>query len=53
VTVDGHDVSVKRAAGRTKVEFDDAAAAAGHLGLPVRTVLRLAESGEESPPPTG
>jgi len=53
VTVDGHDVSVKRAAGRTKVEFDDAAAAAGHLGLPVRTVLRLAESCEESTPPTG
>ena len=53
VTVDDQDVSVKRAAGRTKVEFDDAAAAAGHLGLPVRTVLRLAESCEESTPPTG
>ncbi len=47
VTIDDQDVSVKRAAGRTKVEFDDAAAAAGHLGLPVRTVLRLAESGED------
>ncbi len=43
VMVGGHAVRIKRAAGRTKAEFDDAAVAAEHLGLPVREVLRRAE----------
>jgi uncharacterized protein (TIGR00299 family) protein len=47
VDVDGHTIRIKVAAHRVKVEFDDAATAAGHLGLPVRIVLdraaRLAE----------
>ena len=44
VDVDGHQVRVKRSAGRTKVEFDDAARAALALGVPVREVLRRAET---------
>ena len=47
VDMDGHDIRIKISAHRTKVEFDDAAAAAEQLGLPVRVVLdraaRLAE----------
>ena len=47
VDVDGHTVRIKVAEHRVKVEFDDAAAAAERLGLPVRVVLdraaRLAE----------
>ena len=39
VDVDGHPVRVKIAAGRTKVEHDDAAAAAAALGLPLRSVM--------------
>ena len=39
VTVDGHTVRVKLAAGRVKVEHDDAAAAAAALGLPLRVVM--------------
>jgi len=39
VDVDGHRIRVKIAAHRVKVEFDDAAAAADVLGLPVRIVL--------------
>ncbi len=39
VDVDGHAIRVKVAAHRIKVEFDDAAAAAGQLGLPVSDVL--------------
>ncbi|MFN6122795.1 MAG: nickel insertion protein, partial [Actinomycetes bacterium] len=39
VDVDGHPVRVKLAAGRVKVEHDDAAAAAAALGLPLRVVL--------------
>jgi uncharacterized protein (DUF111 family) len=47
VVVDGHTIRIKVSAHRVKVEFDDAAAAADRLGLPVRVVLdhaaRLAE----------
>jgi len=39
VQVRGHDVRVKMADGRAKVEHDDAAAAAAALGLPLRQVL--------------
>ena len=42
VDVDGHTIRVKVAAHRIKVEFDDAAAAAVSLGVPVRVVLDLA-----------
>jgi uncharacterized protein (DUF111 family) len=42
VDVDGHAVRVKVAAGRVKVEHDDAALAAAALGLPLRDVLRRA-----------
>jgi uncharacterized protein (TIGR00299 family) protein len=53
VAVDGHAIRIKVAAHRVKVEFDDAAAAAGHLGLPVRVVLdraaRLAEEQRSTP----
>ncbi len=39
VDVDGHRIRVKLADHRAKVEFDDAAAAAAALGVPVRVVL--------------
>jgi pyridinium-3,5-bisthiocarboxylic acid mononucleotide nickel chelatase len=39
VEVDGHRIRVKLADHRVKVEFDDAAAAAAALGVPVRVVL--------------
>jgi pyridinium-3,5-bisthiocarboxylic acid mononucleotide nickel chelatase len=39
VEVDGHPIRVKVADHRVKVEFDDAAAAAAALGVPVRVVL--------------
>lgn len=39
VVVDGHEIRVKIGDHRIKVEFDDAAAAASELGLPVRTVI--------------
>ena len=44
VDVEGHPVRVKLAAGRAKVEHDDAVAVAGALGRPLRDVLRAAES---------
>ena len=44
VEVDGYEVRVKVAAGRFKVEFDDAEAAAHALGQPVRDVLARAEA---------
>jgi len=44
VHVDGHAVGVKVVAGRVKAEFDDAAAAAAALGVPVREVLARAEA---------
>jgi uncharacterized protein (DUF111 family) len=56
VDVDGHRVRVKLSEHRVKVEFDDAAAAASTLGVPVRDVLeraaRLArEIDDRSEPP--
>jgi uncharacterized protein (DUF111 family) len=52
VLVDGEPIRVKLGPGRVKVEHDDAVAAAGRLGLPLREVLRRAEGsiGPESPP---
>lgn len=44
VRVEGHEIRVKIAGDRVKVEHDDAARAALALGLPLREVLRLAES---------
>lgn len=43
VEVEGRTVRVKVSAGRVKVEHDDAARAAAHLGLPLRQVVSLAE----------
>jgi uncharacterized protein (TIGR00299 family) protein len=42
VDVDGHPIRVKLAEHRIKVEFDDAAAAADDLGMPVRMVIERA-----------
>jgi uncharacterized protein (TIGR00299 family) protein len=42
VDVQGQAIAVKMAAGRAKVEHDDAARAAAALGLPLREVLRQA-----------
>jgi pyridinium-3,5-bisthiocarboxylic acid mononucleotide nickel chelatase len=44
VSVEGHEIRVKLAAGRVKVEHDDAAAAARELGWPLRAVLSAAET---------
>ena len=44
VVVGGHTIRIKRAAGRVKVEHDDAAAAALALGRPLREVLAEAEA---------
>jgi uncharacterized protein (TIGR00299 family) protein len=50
VDVGGHRVGVKLAAGRVKVEHDDAVAAAQALGRPLRDVLAEAERlGSDSP----
>ena len=49
VDVEGHTIRVKVAAHRAKIEFDDAAAAAVSLDLPVRVVLdRAARAVEET-----
>jgi uncharacterized protein (DUF111 family) len=49
VDVSGHAVRVKLAAHRIKPEFDDAAAAAASLGIPVRHVLdRAADLARET-----
>ena len=42
VEVEGHAIRVKVAAGRAKVEHDDAVAAAASLGVPLRTVIERA-----------
>jgi len=42
VDVDGHSVRAKLAEHRIKIEFDDAAAAAAAIGIPVRVVLERA-----------
>jgi uncharacterized protein (DUF111 family) len=42
VVVDGHSIGVKLSAHRAKIEFDDAAAAASALDLPVRVVIERA-----------
>lgn len=44
VDLDGHTIRVKLAAGRVKVEHDDAAAAARALGWPLRAVMTAAEA---------
>lgn len=44
VDVDGHLIRVKVALGRAKPEHDDCISAAASLGLPLREVLRRAES---------
>jgi uncharacterized protein (DUF111 family) len=44
VELEGHQIRVKLAAGRVKVEHDDAAAAATALGWPLRAVLSAAEA---------
>jgi uncharacterized protein (TIGR00299 family) protein len=44
VTVDGHPVRVKRGPHGVKPEHDDVAAAAGALGLPLRTVAERARA---------
>ncbi len=43
VDIDGRLVRIKVSAGRVKVEHDDAARAARHIGIPVREVVSLAE----------
>ncbi len=44
VRVEGHEIRVKVAGDRVKVEHDDAARAASALGLPLREVISRAES---------
>ena len=44
VEVDGHTIAVKLAAGRVKVEHDDAVAAATATGRPLREILADAEA---------
>jgi uncharacterized protein (TIGR00299 family) protein len=47
VEVDGREIGVKLAGHRTKVEFDDALAAARALDLPVRVVIERATAAAE------
>jgi pyridinium-3,5-bisthiocarboxylic acid mononucleotide nickel chelatase len=51
VEVDGLPVRVKVSPGRVKVEHDDAARVARQRGLPLREVLRRAESEAQPPAP--
>jgi pyridinium-3,5-bisthiocarboxylic acid mononucleotide nickel chelatase len=44
VEIDGQSIRVKVARGRVKVEHDDAVAAAGALGIPLRHILLRAEA---------
>jgi uncharacterized protein (DUF111 family) len=56
VDVSGHQVRVKVASGRVKVEFDDAARVAEALGVPLRAVVQRAEAAasvEAETPPGG
>ncbi len=52
VMVDGHEIRVKVTVGRVKVEHDDAARAAAALGVPLRDVLRRAETQSDPAVPT-
>ena len=48
VMVDGHEIRVKIAGSRVKVEHDDAARVAAALGIPLREVLLRAESASQT-----
>lgn len=50
VDVDGHEIGVKIATNRVKVEFDDAARAAAALGIPVRVVIERAVAAATASP---
>ena len=50
VEVEGHTIAVKMAAGRVKVEHDDALAAAAATGRPLREILAAAEAAARSAP---
>ena len=50
VDVDGHRVRVKVSGSRVKAEHDDAVAAAAALGIPLRDVLRRAETADDDGP---
>jgi uncharacterized protein (DUF111 family) len=50
VDVDGHRVRVKVSGSRVKAEHDDAVAAAVALGIPLRDVLRRAETADDDGP---
>jgi uncharacterized protein (TIGR00299 family) protein len=52
VDVGGHPVRVKRSGSRVKAEHDDAVAAATALGIPLREVLRRAETADDGDPPS-
>jgi uncharacterized protein (TIGR00299 family) protein len=53
VEVDGHSIRAKLAEHRIKIEFDDAAAAAAAIGVPVRVVLERAARLIAETPPAG
>ncbi|HKA04173.1 MAG TPA: nickel insertion protein, partial [Acidimicrobiales bacterium] len=50
VTVDGERIRVKIGAGRVKVEYEDAAAAARRLGRPLAEVVAAAETAWRASP---
>ena len=52
VDVGGHLVRVKVSGSRVKAEHDDAVAAAAGLGIPLRDVLRRAETAAADQPPS-
>ena len=52
VDIDGHLVRVKVSGSRVKAEHDDAVAAAAALGIPLRDVLRRAETAADDGPPS-
>jgi uncharacterized protein (TIGR00299 family) protein len=53
VEVDGYSIRVKLAEHRIKIEFDDAAAAAAAIGIPVREVLERAARAVAETTPAG